>query len=552
MKDFQVLARQLKIYAKRKWKKYLIPFIILHVLKIGIILAIAFFSTNCYSQNKYWVFLKDKAGVQFNPYQYFDKTAIDRRVELGLNLYDSTDFPLNTDYIQQITDIGVTKYSESRWLNAVSIQASENQICEIKKLPFVVNVQNSMVASKPTKFGEEKKMRQKDIKLLKNQISSLKGEEFIAKKIDGRGVRIAIFDGGFPGVDKLPYFEHIRNENRIIKTYDFVKKREFVYDYNTHGTMTFSCIAGLADSLNIGLATGSEFLLARTETWTEFFSEEENWLAAVEWADKNGARIISSSLGYTLQRYHQRDMNGHTSLVAKAALLAARKGILVVTSMGNDGLGFWQVLCTPADADSVLSVGGINPETGYHINFSSYGPTADMRMKPNVCAFGKVIAADKHKLKTMEGTSFSTPLVAGFAACVLQMNPGWNNMQVLNEIEKSASLYPYFDYAHGFGIPQASYFTGSKTVADTTFDVLADDISIRAKIRPASMPDSTEKANDFYFYYNITKPTGVIRKYFVVEVNDQIVVTVPKDELRENEYLRFHYKGFTKDFYPNK
>ena len=168
----------------------------------------------------------------------------------------------------------------------------------------------------------------------------------------------------------------------------------------------------------MGLATGANFLLAITEVSSEPFSEEENWLAAVEWAYKNGADIISSSLGYTNNRYFTKDMDGKKSFVVKAASLAARKGMLVINAAGNDGDSEWKVISTPADADSILTIGGVSPETNLHINFSSYGPTADGRMKPNVSAFGEAVVANtKGNVEIAFGTSFATPLVAGFAAC---------------------------------------------------------------------------------------------------------------------------------------
>ncbi len=189
--------------------------------------------------------------------------------------------------------------------------------------------------------------------------------------------------------------------------------------------------------MKMGLATEAEFLLARTEVNTEPFSEEENWLAAAEWADKNGADIISSSLGYTLPRYFQYQMDGKSTLVARAATMAFEKGILVVNAMGNDGAGKWFVVGTPADAEEVLSVGGVDPFTNVHISFSSFGPTADGRMKPNVCAAGQALVASPKRITKAYGTSFATPLVTGFAACVLQLNPDFTVQELKTNIEQS-------------------------------------------------------------------------------------------------------------------
>lgn len=412
------------------------------------------------AQQKVCVTFKDKKETTFNPYEYFDQKAIERRIKHGLPLSDFTDYPVNTTYVQGVSAHCSEIKVVSRWLNAVIGIANDEQISIIRQLPYVAEVE---VLSKPEKQITGKidgvnDLSASDRQLLESQTIRMGASAFSEAGITGKAVRVAIFDIGFESYKTNPSFEHIRAANKIIKTWDFVKKRENVDGYNTHGTFVLSCIAGKTEGIQIGLAQEAEFLLARTETWTEFFSEEEFWLAASEWADKNGADIINSSLGYTYHRYFPEDMNGKKSLVSKAATIAARKGILVVNSAGNEGDGNWKIIGTPADADSVLSIGGISPWTGYHTAFSSFGPTRDKRMKPNVTAYGHVIGAGPGGLSQTQGTSFSGPLVAGFAACAMQARPNLSNMQLFKEIEKSGDLFPYFDYAHGFGVPQATYF----------------------------------------------------------------------------------------------
>jgi len=180
----------------------------------------------------------------------------------------------------------------------------------------------------------------------------------------------------------------------------------------------------------------------------------------VEWADKNGADIINSSLGYGGQRYSYKDMNGTQTLVSRAGNLAAKKGILVVNSAGNEGNGRWNFINAPADADSVLAVGGIHPFSGIQTPFSSVGPTFNNKFKPNVTAIAHVMAAQDDYIVETQGTSFSSPLVAGFAACVWQVNSDWNNMELFKALENGSDLYPYHDYAHGFGVPKAENFIG--------------------------------------------------------------------------------------------
>ena len=290
-------------------------------------------------KEKYWVFFKDKKSNDFNPYTYFDTKAIERRIRADYPIYHYSDQPVNTDYMEQVSKLVVSISYPSRWFNAVAVTAGTDQIEEVKKLVCVINVEQMTTSSYLAYFEKNPvtayntELSVKDNDLMKRQTERMGGELFRQNGIDGKGVRIAIFDAGFPTVDVNPAFEHIRKENRILKTKDFLTGKENVYKHNIHGTMVLSCIAGVIGENRMGMATGAEFLLARTESGTfEPFSEEENWLAAAEWADKNGADIISSSLGYTNNRYFSWDMDGKKSFVARAANTAAEKGMLVINA----------------------------------------------------------------------------------------------------------------------------------------------------------------------------------------------------------------------------
>ena len=296
-------------------------------------------------------------------------------------------------------------------------------------------------------------------------------------------------------------------------------------------------------------ATGAEFMLAKTEVESEPFSEEENWLAAAEWADKNGADIISSSLGYTYHRYFNYQMDGKTSLVVRAANMAARKGILVVNAAGNDGTDGWKYLNTPADGDSVLTIGGVDPETEFHMNYSSFGPTADKRLKPNLCAYSHVTTVSANGVSTADGTSFSTPLVAGFAACVIQSNKNLKAMNLFHELEKSGDLYPYFDYAHGYGVPQAAYFLEKDSLeVKKTFDIVADEDKLKVNV------DFEVFNNHFWFgdanllYYHIEGKDGVIKEYYVVKVIQKEVLNLDKSKFEKGDKIMVHFRGYTASF----
>ncbi|MBR5028040.1 MAG: S8 family serine peptidase [Bacteroidales bacterium] len=469
----------------------------------------AFFAVIARAQDYYWVFFTDKLGSTFNPYEYFDAKAIERYRMNGVSLYDSTNFPLNGGYVSQVEGVCEEFVGESRWLNAVGVGATPEQIAVIAEMPFVSRIlpieSNMQLASCEAEWGY------RDTNLwslgVTPQLRRMKGERFVAKGIDGTGIRIAVFDGGFPKVDVHPVFKHLRDNKRIIATWNFPKKKADVYGWNKHGTMVLSCIAGKLDTMQLGLATGAEFLLARTEVNTEPAKEEVWWAMAMEWADKNGADIISSSLGYGKERHYTKDMDG-TSVVAKAANLAARKGMLVCNAAGNEGGDRWNTIITPADADSVIAVGGIeaNLEEYRHIYFSSYGPTADGRMKPNVCNYAHTLCATPSLgVEDSYGTSFASPLTAGFAACAWQCRKGYTAMQMKAEIERSADLYPYCDYAFGYGVPQATYFLEGKKTPQPTFH-FEQDSDLVYLVTDKNIENS-------FLFCNLQRPNGRIVQY---------------------------------------
>jgi serine protease AprX len=521
-------------------------------------LLIILLPVRLFSQESCWVYFTDKKGVSFDPYRYFDPKAIERRVQNGLPVNEITDWPVNEQYVAGIEKLADSVLFASRWFNAVAVYASESQIEAMRQLSFVREVE--LVVPERMHLASVNEydtiLDSEDAEVLKDQLLSMQGNLFTEAGINGKGIRIAIFDVGFPGAKGNPAFEKIISDGRLIATRDFTKRKgEDVFWGKSHGVNVWSCIAGQVGDKQIGLATGAEFLLAKTEVNREPFSEEVHWLAAAEWADKNGADIINSSLGYTKDRYFPWSMDGKTSFVARAANLAARKGMLVVNAAGNEGDDSWHCIGTPADADSVLSVGGINPETGYHTSFSSYGPTADKRMKPNVCAFGHVVVSGSGGLETSQGTSFASPLVAGFAACALQLNKGMSNMTLFHEIEKAGNLYPYFDYAHGFGVPQAGYFLSKgKKPSEATFTIVETADSMKVMVKQEFIPSaetggqnasSNEWIKNNYLYYNIMNSKGVLDSYYLVEVSEPEAVVLLRDEYKSGDTLNVHFQGYT-------
>ena len=525
-----------------------------YMKKILLTILITLVCLPAFSQQCYWVFFADKQGVSFDPYAYFDAKAVERYQQCGADLYDITNYPVNSSYVGHVDELAIEEVGTSRWFNAVAVMATPGQIAQIEQLPFVVRTQaiqsDMMLAGMPqVQSPEGKKPSGKPS--LTDQLIRMQGELFRQNGFDGTGMRIAVLDGGFPRVNTHKAFLHLRQNNRILDTWNFPNKKAEVYGWNSHGLSTLSCITGIVDTMQLGLATGAQFLLYRTEIETEPFKEEVWWQMAMERADQHGANIISSSLGYGKERYWTKDMDG-TSYVAKAANLAARKGILVCCSAGNEAdTKQWKTIVTPSDADSVLCIGGTTSSlTSYrHIYFSSFGPAADGTPKPNVSAFGHAIAATNggdDKTDWVYGTSFSCPLVAGFAACAWQAMPGKTAMEMFQLIQQSADLYPYYDYAFGYGVPQASFFInklkGVKDDTKPTFEFRDNQDYI--DIHPLA-DDS-----DAYFFFNKQLPNGTLVQY---SLTGESVMTT-------EDCFRFHkgmldsctlnvwYKGYTASY----
>ncbi|KUG07672.1 S8 family serine peptidase [Solirubrum puertoriconensis] len=554
---------------------------------------------------KYWVFLRDKRGMRFDTAAYFSPQALARRRRQGLPLADTTDFPLRPDYLRQVQQRVDSVAGTSRWFNAVACWAKPGQVAELRRLPGVRAVElmpqaELLPASRPLHSSfSANELSATERQLAHRQTSSLGAEAVRKAGLDGKGMRIAILDVGFSGASGHPGLAHLQQERRVVATYDFIKKDAFVYGGGMHGTEVLSCMAGkLPDGTPLGLAPQAEYLLARTErTSRETFSEEEAWLAAAEWADRNGADILNSSLGYTDTRYFREQMNGRTSLVARAAAMAVRKGMLVVCAAGNDGDDpRWRTVGTPADADSVLAVGGIEPDTWLASDYSSRGPAPGGRRKPNVAAFGSVVAAvPGGRYERTEGTSFASPLVAGLAACVWQQQRGLKAMEVFRTLEQSGRLYPYFDYAHGYGLPQASKcLQPASATPSPTLDVVATAEGVEVIIRPeatlvlkhlplradsaaaaprapladerpevpragkertATSEPATEPEgfplpppNPQYCYWQLADAKGHLRRYEVLEVSQRAVLQLPTGTWQPGDLLRVHYRGYTLNY----
>lgn len=446
-----------------------------------LILFILLFSESAVAQySRYIVRFRDKAGTPFSvndPSKFLSQKAIERRTKQHIAI-DETDLPIVPRYVDSIRASGnVDILDYSKWLNQVCIETTDAAaLAKISQLPFVVNTLpvkrfmrqnvteknkfNEQINSIATPLSPEPPGNYYTYGNSFDQIHLHKGEYLHNKGFRGEGMLIAVIDAGFYHYKTLPAFDSVRLKNQIIETYDFVKNEVSVDEDNYHGMMCFSIMAADMPDQFVGSSPKANYLLYRSEdVSSESPVEEQYWIAAAERADSIGADIISTSLGYnTFDNptfdYTYADMNGHTALIAKAATLAAKKGIIVAVAAGNEGNNPWHFITTPGDADSILTIGAVKG-TGAVAGFSSYGPSSDGRVKPTVASVGEgtAISSVTGPVVTGDGTSFATPNLAGLVACLWQAFPEFTNMEIIEAIKKNSSIYSTPDNRIGYGIP---------------------------------------------------------------------------------------------------
>lgn len=427
------------------------------------------------AQTKYWVRFKDKNGSPYsvsNPSAFLSNKAMTRRANQGIQV-DMTDIPVNQTYINQVNATGAIVFQRSKWFNAaIVIIANSSQLAAVNGLSCVLGSApvnryhastspDQLVASSPSSFSKKTATSNTySYGPSLTQVSQIKADCMHNKGFRGQNMTIAVIDDGFDNVNNNPVFDSLRNEGRILGTRDIVAGNTSVYEDDSHGAMVLSCMAGNSPGNLIGTAPKASYYLLRSEdVFSEKIIEENNWVVAAELADSLGVDIITTSLGYSTfdiasQNHTYADLNGRTSVASIASTMAARKGIFLLNAAGNDGNNPWHYIGVPADADSILTVGSVNG-SGIHSGFSSVGPTADGRIKPDVSTMGEgtYVCQPNGMFTAGNGTSFACPVMAGAVACLWQANPGKTNMQVLNAIRTSSSKNGNMDNDYGWGIP---------------------------------------------------------------------------------------------------
>ncbi len=420
-----------------------------------------------------------------NPSQFVSQAGLARRTKQNIPI-DFSDLPVTPSYLQAIRQAGAQVAAVSRWFNLATVWINNATVVQsIAAMPFVLSI-TSMDSKSNNKLGHfaNKKFHfdeqnaipipyQNEPKSIAsdyynygnafNQINMISGQSLHNQGFRGEGMVIAVLDAGFRNVNTIPLFDSLRLENRILGTRDFVQPGNNVYNpsIHPHGTNVLSIMAANWSGQMVGTAPKANYWLLRTEDApTEYLMEEYFWVAGAEFADSVGAWVINSSLGYTtfdnpLQNHTYMQMNGNSTPVTRGADKAASKGILVVNSAGNSGTDpSWLYIGAPADGDSVLAIGAVDG-AGNYVAFSSKGPSADGRVKPDVCARGSgtAISNSSGVVVAGNGTSFSSPIIAGMAACLWQSNREKTNMQVAQSIKQSCSRFNNPDSLLGYGIP---------------------------------------------------------------------------------------------------
>jgi len=450
------------------------------------IIYFAFSGITLKSQVKIWVMFKNKNGTPYtlaNCNDFLSPKAINRRVIYNRQV-DQSDLPVTPAYITQVDNVnGVQVLYASKWLNGVVVSipsASLNvALNTINSFPFVNNlapVNRYAVHVPKIQPADQSPAQQQAMRSSSTGSANMGGSYWQNKQLNldclhdagirGKGMTIAVLDVGFKQVNVSPLFDSLRNRGGIIGTRDFVSGGSSVYEDPDHGAAVLTCLAAIKPGVIMGSAPDADYWLLRTEDGaSETISEEYNWIRGAEFADSVGADILTTSLGYntfdnSAQNHSYLTLNGRTAPMSIAATMAARKGMFVLNAAGNEGASAWQYICVPADADSICTVGAID-SLGNYAGFSSVGPTADGRIKPDLVARGSgawIGSSDGSVCFPGNGTSFATPILAGAVACYWQAHRGLNNIELLKVLKTSASNKSTPNNNIGWGRPDMCQF----------------------------------------------------------------------------------------------
>ncbi|MFM6998959.1 MAG: S8 family serine peptidase [Bacteroidota bacterium] len=432
---------------------------------------------------KHWVFLRETSVNYAEPMLGAD--ALTRRAAQGIALRNS-DFALQSEAVAAVAHVAPT-VGRSRWLRALVVEADAAQLAQLRALPWVQSTQPVGIMRRslteapgvpPTRVApdlgseaprsalgsEEDGVHGYQYGASTQQVNQIQVNALHDAGFDGAGVKVALMDAGFTGADTYTAFQGAWQQGRVLGTWDYIDGDTNVFHLGSHGMSVWSTICADLDATFVGTAPKASFYLFKTENQlTETIAEEYNWVMAAERADSLGVDVINTSLGYTtfdngVGDHSYADMDGRTTPISLAAVAAARTGMILCISAGNEGAASWKYISAPADADSILAVGAVD-EFGVRASFSSQGPSADGRVKPDVAArgLGATVVNSSGNVATSSGTSFSSPIMAGAMASLVQaaktLPNGYTANDLIHRVRMSAHRSFAPDSFLGYGIP---------------------------------------------------------------------------------------------------
>ncbi len=460
-------------------------------------------SVNAFSQDEdaivYFTNKPNSAAFFANPSIELSARSLARRTTQNIPL-ELNDAPINQQYVTNVAAAnGITVLAKSKWLNCVYVRGLQTNIAALSGLAFVQNVKylDASINNRSNTPRAEKLLKSKQIVNPNparesntifnygnsfNQIHQMNGEILHQQNFTGTGKVIAVLDSGFPGVDSAQPFQRLINNNQILGGYDFVNDNNDYFSGDSHGTLVLSCMGGYTDGQLVGTAPDAKYYLYQTEDtesdtpYNENPVEEANWVEAAEEADRVGADVITSSLGYfgyenTSYSHTYADMIGDKNFASKGLNIAFSKGIICVVSAGNAGGDSEPHVGIPAEANKALAIGSVQANRN-RSSFSSIGPSFDGRIKPDLMAQGSnsVVSDTDGNIKTANGTSFAGPIFAGMITSFWQAVPTLTNQQVVDLVRQSADNFATPNNQYGYGIPNFQLALNNATLTTKIFD----------------------------------------------------------------------------------
>lgn len=432
---------------------------------------------NAGKPEKYWIEFTDKNQSPWHlsrPQEFLSARALERRARAGIPV-DELDLPVSPAYVQALRNLGLDIHGQSRWLNAVSVLADSATVEQARSLPFVKHLRYlgpHLRYLNPPNRPTRKRSRLPEIPQI--DYPNVPEEGYATRQNDllgtpvlrmagfrGQGIWVAVMDGGFNRVDTLPFFDSLALSGRMFQGRDFVERDTAVFETSFHGTSVLSVMGGNLPGYFVGTAPDATYFLLKTEdTGGEFPIEEANWVAGAEWADSIGVDIINASLGYTVFNnpqlgHRHEELDGRTAIASRGAAIAASRGMIICNSAGNEGDETWRKIGVPADAPGIISVGAVD-DNGQRADFSSMGPTADGRIKPDLMAPGATVVTAGTagaELGMSSGTSLASPMLAGSLAALWSAFPEKTAREIQDAVFATADQSQNPDTLRGWGLP---------------------------------------------------------------------------------------------------